>query len=605
LTIATQVSDGVTSLAGAITLNGTPVNYAPTFTYTANPTYTEDTALRLTGLAVSDADPEDTITAALQLSNIAAGSLSTLTSGSATATFNATTGTWTVSGNAADVNVILANLYFIPASNFNNNLTITASVTDSHSTPIYRKINLIGTAVNDAPTLSSISVLTGATEKVAYTIPYTNLKAASDAQDVDGNAIQFLITAVNSGTLTKNGTAVVPGVTTLSTGESLVWTPANTGNAIPAFNVVATDGTATSATAVPVTVNVAANPLIQKASIAATDASASESGDTGTVTITRIGSTANALTVNYTTSGTATNGSDYNNLSGSITIPVGSSSVSIPITAINDTEFEGDEYLNLNLQTSANYVLEGSTSATVSIADNDKPTVSIIASDANAAETLSTETANTGEFTITRTGTTANSLTLNYTVAGTATNGSDYNSLGSTIVIPAGASSVTIPIIPIDNFTLESAETVVLNLSTDTAYNLGTNNSATVNITDNDTSIYESNQTLATAYNLGTISSLQTISDSVSSLDTTDYYKFDVASTGTVTLNIQNFSAGTTLKGELVTKNGSTSSTSLFTVNSSGTVNVSSSAYAGGTNYIRIYQGSGDASYSFEISKTA
>jgi len=605
LTIATQVSDGVNSLAGAITLNGTPVNYAPTFAYTANQTYTEDTALRLTGLAVSDADPEDTITATLQLSNIAAGSLSTLTSGSATATFNATTGIWTVSGNAADVNVILANLYFIPASNFNSNLTISASVTDSHSTPINRTINLIGTAVNDAPTLSSISVLTGATEKLAYTIPYANLKAASDVQDVDSGVVKFLITAVNSGTLAKNGTAVVPGVTTLSTGESLVWTPANFGNAIPAFNVVATDGTANSATAVPVTVDVAENLNIQKVSIAATDASASESGDTGTVTISRTGITTNALTVNYSTSGTATNGSDYNTLSGSITIPAGSSSVSIPITAINDTDFEGDEYLNLNLQTSANYVLEGSTSATVSIADNDKPTVSIVASDANAAETLSTETANTGEFTITRTGTTANSLTLNYTVAGTATNGSDYNSLGSTIVIPAGASSVTIPIIPIDNFTLESTETVVLNLSTDTAYNLGTNNSATVNIADNDTSIYESNQTLATAYNLGTISSLQTINDSVSSLDTIDYYKFDVGSTGTVTLKIQNFSAGTTLKGELVTKNGPSSSTSLFTVSNSGTVNISSSAYAGGTNYIRIYQGSGDASYSFEISKTA
>ena len=605
LTIATQVSDGVTSLAGAITLNGTPVNYAPTFAYTANQTYTEDTALNLTGLAVTDADPEDTITATLTLSNVSAGSLSTLTSGSATATFNPTTGIWTVSGNAADVNVILANLYFIPASNFNSNLTISASVTDSHSTPINRTINLIGTAVNDAPTLSSISVLTGATEKVAYTIPYANLKAASDVQDVDGGVVKFLITAVNSGTLAKNGTAVVPGVTTLSTGESLVWTPANTGNAIPAFNVVATDGTANSATAVPVTVNVAENPLIQKVSIAATDYSASESGDTGTVTISRTGITTNALTVNYTTSGTATNGSDYNTLSGSITIPAGSSSVNIPITAINDTEFEGDEYLNLNLQTSANYVLEGSTTATVSITDNDKPTVSIVASDANASETLSTETANTGEFTITRTGTTANSLTLNYSVAGTATNGSDYNSLGSTIVIPAGASSVTIPIIPIDNFTLESTETVVLNLSTDTAYNLGTNNSATVNIADNDTSIYESNQTLATAYNLGTISSLQTINDSVSSLDTNDYYKFDVATTGTVTLNIQNFSAGTTLKGELVTKNGPTSSTSLFSVNSSGAVNVSASAYAGGTNYIRIYQGSGDASYSFEISKTA
>ncbi|RPI60917.1 MAG: DNRLRE domain-containing protein, partial [Planctomycetaceae bacterium] len=51
-------------------------------------------------------------------------------------------------------------------------------------------------------------------------------------------------------------------------------------------------------------------------SIAATDAAAAEPSNTGTYTVTRDGSTSGALTVNYTVSGTATNGTDYSSLSG-------------------------------------------------------------------------------------------------------------------------------------------------------------------------------------------------------------------------------------------------------------------------------------------------
>ncbi|MBY5282771.1 hypothetical protein F2Y95_13620, partial [Aphanizomenon flos-aquae CCAP 1446/1C] len=61
------------------------------------------------------------------------------------------------------------------------------------------------------------------------------------------------------------------------------------------------------------------------------------------------------------------------------------------------------------------------------IADNDKPTVTISATDANAAETATGITANPGKFTLSRTGSTTSSLTVNYTVSGTATKGTDYN----------------------------------------------------------------------------------------------------------------------------------------------------------------------------------
>ena len=61
----------------------------------------------LVDIVVSDVDSAN-VTATLTLSNPAAGSLSTATSGAVTSTYNARTGVWTASGAIADVNTLLA-----------------------------------------------------------------------------------------------------------------------------------------------------------------------------------------------------------------------------------------------------------------------------------------------------------------------------------------------------------------------------------------------------------------------------------------------------------------------------------------------------------------
>ena len=69
--------------------------------------------------------------------------------------------------------------------------------------------------------------------------------------------------------------------------------------------------------------DVAASPSV---SVAATDATAAEAPlSTGTFTVTRTGATTAALTVAYTVGGTATAGSDYTALTGSVSIPAGCS----------------------------------------------------------------------------------------------------------------------------------------------------------------------------------------------------------------------------------------------------------------------------------------
>jgi hypothetical protein len=110
------------------------------------------------------------------------------------------------------------------------------------------------------------------------------------------------------------------------------------------------------------------------------------------------------------------------------------------------------------------------------------PTVTVAATDSDAGEP-----SNPGVFTITRTGSTTSALAVSYTVGGTATSGSDYTALGTSVTIPAGAASATVTVTPIDDTVSEGSETVTLTLASNSAYTIGSPSTATVTITDNDT----------------------------------------------------------------------------------------------------------------------
>ena len=111
-------------------------NVAPTATnLSAAEGYFEDTPINLIDIVVSDVDSPN-VTATLTLSNPAAGSLSTATSGAVTSTYNAGTGVWTASGAIADVNALLAGVTFTPATGFTSNFSIATSVSDGEAPAI-------------------------------------------------------------------------------------------------------------------------------------------------------------------------------------------------------------------------------------------------------------------------------------------------------------------------------------------------------------------------------------------------------------------------------------------------------------------------------------
>ena len=218
--------------------------------------------------------------------------------------------------------------------------------------------------------------------------------------------------------------------------------------------------------------------------VVASDASASEAGsNTGTFTVSRNGPTTDALSVAYNLTGTAGNGTDYSALASSVLIPVGQSSVNVTVTPTNDGAPEPSETVILTIAANALYTVGSPSAATVTISDNDvATTVNIAATDASAAEAGSA----TGTFTITRSGDLTAALTVNYTVSGSAGNGTDYAALSGSVVIPAGAGAVTVTVTPVDDAIDEANETVVLTLAAGTGYQIGSSNDDTVTIADND-----------------------------------------------------------------------------------------------------------------------
>jgi Calx-beta domain len=238
-----------------------------------------------------------------------------------------------------------------------------------------------------------------------------------------------------------------------------------------------------------------ASASLPTVTIGASTPTATEGGTAGRFTVSRTGSTAGALTANYTVGGTAIAGSDYAALPGSVVIPAGASSATIAVTPTNDTGVESNETVVVTLKANTAYTVGSPSSATVTIVSNDTAPPSLPTVTISASIPTATEGGTAGRFTVSRTGSTAGALTANYTVGGTAIAGSDYAALPGSVVIPAGASSATIAVTPTNDTGVESNETVVVTLKANTAYTVGSPSSATVTIVSNDHVTVDNGQT--------------------------------------------------------------------------------------------------------------
>jgi len=121
--------------------------------------------------------------------------------------------------------------------------------------------------------------------------------------------------------------------------------------------------------------------------------------------------------------------------------------------------------------------------ANASVVVRNPTTVKITASDATASESAS----NTAAIVFARTGPTNQAVEVYFDLSGTASYASDYSiSSLSPITISSGASNATLVITPVDDEEQESSETVMVTLASNLYYEIGSPNTATININDNE-----------------------------------------------------------------------------------------------------------------------
>jgi Ca2+-binding RTX toxin-like protein len=230
-------------------------------------------------------------------------------------------------------------------------------------------------------------------------------------------------------------------------------------------------------------------------SLAVTPASVTEDGLSNLLyTFTRTGVITNALTVAYTIGGTATNGTDYATIGTTVTFAAGSATAVVTIDPTLEAIVEGNETVELTLAPSTVYTVLTPTAVTGTILNDDTEVslaLTATAVDENGIPNL--------VYTFTRTGNTANALSVNYGVAGTAILGTDYvatstgtisfAATGGNVTFAAGATTAVVTINPTEDIIVEANETVALTLLNGTGYKSITPTAVVGTITNDDTTV--------------------------------------------------------------------------------------------------------------------
>jgi hypothetical protein len=257
-----------------------------------------------------------------------------------------------------------------------------------------------------------------------------------------------------------------------------------TGTSHPQVNVDATPATITILDDEQATASITASPI-----------TISENGEIGTFTISldAPNNTGADITIDYTVGGTAVDGTDYaptTPVTGTVVIADGQDSAEIEITSIDNQVLDGSRTVEITLtETDHTQVAVDTTPATITITDDEQATASITASPITISEN-----GEIGTFTISldEPNNTGADITIDYTVGGTAVDGTDYaptTPITGTVVIADGQDSAEIEITSIDNQVLDGSRTVEITLTeTDHTQVAVDTTPATITILDDESS---------------------------------------------------------------------------------------------------------------------
>ena len=187
-------------------------------------------------------------------------------------------------------------------------------------------------------------------------------------------------------------------------------------------------------------------------------------GNTGTTplrfTVAKSGDTDQVVTVAYARiGGTATPGTDFTNVSGTLTFAASETSKTITVAVMGDEESESDETVVIRLTGPSKATIpEGKGTATGTIIDDDASRLSIKATTATVDE---------GDpliFTVTLEPPVDEQVMVEAVTRGTATAGTDYTGVPEMLTFAAGEAAKTITVVVADDADYELNETVEVEL---------------------------------------------------------------------------------------------------------------------------------------------
>lgn len=244
-------------------------------------------------------------------------------------------------------------------------------------------------------------------------------------------------------------------------------------------------------------------------SIAVSPASINEdAAGTLNYTITLSQAAATAISVNLTTSGTATTLVDYTGATNALTIPAGVTTGVVTIDPTADATFEANETVIMTVAAGTGYTVGAPASATGTITNDDVPSASIAVAPASVSE----DGAPNLVYTVTLSQAPLVATAVNFTVSGTATSGTDYAAVTSPVTIAAGATTGTVVVNPTADATIEANETAILTLAAGAGYTVGAPASATGTIINDDLPTLTINDVTLAEGNAGTANATFTVS---------------------------------------------------------------------------------------------
>ncbi len=371
-------------------------------------------------------------------------------------------------------------------------------------------LSMSGVSANATLAASATQTVTITDDETAPTVSLTENTTKTVLEDVGNYVFSVTLSGTSSvdtvvNVNTANGTAlsgsdysaVVAGTITIPAGQTTgtINIPVTNDNVFEGgaggtketFAVTISGPTVTGGATqtVSITDNETA-PTLSFTAGAANTVAENVGGGNYAATFTLTGPTSTDVTFTLASAGgTATSGTDFTAYNQTVTIPAGQTSVSVNIAITDDASAEGSENFTLTMSgASANATLAAANVQTVTINDNEVPTVSFTAGETNSVGE------GAGNYTVNFTLSAAAAANVTFTLAtanGTATAGSDYTAYNQTVTITAGQTTGTATIVISNDTVYEGNENFTLTMSGVSGNaNLAAVNVQTVSITDNE-----------------------------------------------------------------------------------------------------------------------